>query len=393
MGGKFWSPEEQEYFIHEVMSKSRFNGKDGAYNPNKGMSWTELADMMQHDMDERKLARRQYTGNMLYEHWYQTVKKDWGEDRVRILAASAKAARHGADRQPRSNRVKKAKKRVDTMSPLPVAAKQSNQRTISPKEQRKEVVSRRNSTESSDSTSNHSLMTCYPAPESYSTLIEGSSMAHRRFPDPPINSGSSTNRHFHPYRAPDAYRQSHTRDPATYHHQRYPEHPEAQTPLQTRDPEIHMRITSTTPSKAPHQPLNLQQRLPIMIRDPTPDGDENSLFVEQDYSEYNRRTSVPRPNTELDAAVTMTMFHRQEMHTLHGTPARRFDHLDGRRTFQQVRPDAHAYQRYIGDTTPEVRLAASIPRADTVRRSQKQGRSGQLEKSNEDDENDGNGNE
>ncbi|TGO14499.1 hypothetical protein BTUL_0052g00370 [Botrytis tulipae] len=315
MGGKFWSPEEQEYFVHEVMTKSRFNGKDGAYNPNKGMSWTELADMMQHDMDERKLARRQYTGNMF--------------------------------------------------------------------------------TESSDYTSNHSLMTCYPAPESYSTRFEGSSMSQRRFHDPPINSGSLTNRHFHPYRAPDAYRQSHTKDLATYYHQRYPERPEAQTPLQTRDPEIQMRLTSTTPSKAPHQPLNLQQRLPIMIRDPTPDDDENSLFVEQDYSEYNRRTSVPRPNTELDAAVTMTMFHRQEMHTLHGAPARRFGHLDGRRTFQQVRPDAHTYQRYIGDTTPGFRLAASAPRADTVRRSQKQGRSGQLGKSdeNENDENDGNGNE
>ncbi|KAF7900098.1 hypothetical protein EAF00_004434 [Botryotinia globosa] len=393
MGGKFWSPEEQEYFVHEVMTKSRFNGKDGAYNPNKGMSWTELADMMQHDMDERKLARRQYTGNMLYEHWYQTVKKDWGEDRVRILAASAKAARHGAGRQPRSSRVKKAKKRVDTMSPLPVAAKQSNQRTISPTEQRKEVVPRRDSTESSDYTSNHSLMTCYPAPESYSTRFEGSSRSQRRFSDPPITSVSSKNRHFHPYRAPDAYRQSHTKDPATYYHQRYPERPEAQTTHQTRDPEIHMRQTSTTPSKAPHQPLNLQHRLPIMIRDPTPDDDENSLFVAQDYSEYNRRTSVPRPNTELDAAVTMTMFHRQEMHTLHGTPARRFGHLDGRRTFQQVRHDAHTYQRYIGDTTPEFRLAASASRADTVRRSQKQDRSGQLEKSDENDENDGNGNE
>ncbi|TGO55897.1 hypothetical protein BOTNAR_0235g00090 [Botryotinia narcissicola] len=313
MGGKFWSPEEQEYFIHEVMTKSRFNGKDGAYNPNKGMSWTELADMIQHDMDERKIDRRQYTGNMF--------------------------------------------------------------------------------TESPDYTSNHSLMTCYPAPESYSTRFEGSSMAQRPFPDPPMNPGLSTDRHFHPYRAPDAYRQSRTRDPAIYHHQRYPERPEAQTPLQTRDPETHMRITSTTPSKSPHQPLNLQQRLPIMIRDPTPDDDENSLFVEQNYSEYNRRTSIPRPNTELDAAVTMTMFHRQEMHTLHGTPARKFGQIDGRRTIQQVHPDDHAYQRYIGDNNPGFRLAASTSRADTGRRSQKQDRSGQLEKSDENDENDENGNE
>ncbi|TGO22453.1 hypothetical protein BPAE_0168g00240 [Botrytis paeoniae] len=388
MGGKFWSPQEQEYFVHEVMTKSRFNGKDGAYNPNKGMSWVELADMMQHDMDERKLARRQYTGNMLYEHWYQTVKKDWGEDRVRILAASVKAARHGAGRQPRSNRVKKAKQRVDTTSTVPVAAKQSNQHTISPTEQRKEVVSRRKSTESSGYTSNHSFMTDYPAPESHSTRFKGSSMAQRRFPDPPINSGSSTNRHFHPYRAPDAYRQSHNKDPATYHPQRYPERPEAQTPLQTRVPEARMRPISTTALKAPHQPLSLQQRQPIMIRDPTPEDDENSLFVEQDYSEYNRRTSVPRPNTELDAAVTMTMFYRQEMHTLHATPTRRFGHPDGRRDFQQVRPDAQGSQRYNGDTAPGFRFASTVPRPDTVRRSQKQGRLGQLEKCDEDDTSD-----
>lgn len=393
MGGKFWSVQEQEYFVHEVMTKSRFNGKDGAYNPNKGMSWTELADMMQHDMDERKLARRQYTGNMLYEHWYQTVKKDWGDGRAKILAASAKAAGHVAGPKPKSFRVKKAKKRANTILPLPVVAAQSNQRTISPTEQQEEVFPHRNSTESSGYTSNHSFMTDYPAPEKYSTRFELSSMAQRRFPYPPIKSSSSTNRHFHPYRAPDTYRQSHPKDPETYHHQRYPERPEAQTPLQTRDPETHMRLTSTNPSKAPHQPPSLQQRQPIMIRDPTPDDDENSLFVEQDYSGYNRRTSVPRPNTELDAAVTMTMFHRQEMHTLHGPPARGFGHPDGRRTFQQVRPDAHAYQRYIEDTTPGFHHTASVPRADTVRRSQKQGQSGQLEQCGENDENNGNGNE
>ncbi|TGO57937.1 hypothetical protein BCON_0060g00110 [Botryotinia convoluta] len=390
MGGKFWSPEEQEYFVHEVMTKSRFNGKDGAYNPNKGMSWTELADMMQHDMDERKLTRRQYTGNMLYEHWYQTVKKDWGEDRVRILAASAKAARGGASRQPRASRVKKAKQRVGTTSPLLVVAGQSRKRTISPTEQRKEVVSHQNTMESSGHTSNHSFMTDYPAPESYSTRFEGLNMAQRRYSAPQTNSASSANRHFHPYRAPDTYRQAHTERPAAHHPQRHSRRPEAQTPLQTRDPEARMRPTSTTASKAPHQPLSLQQRQPIIIRDPTPEDDENSLFVEQDYSEYNRRISVPRPNTELDAAVTMTMFHRQEMHTLHGTPTRRFGHPDGRRTFQEVRSDAHGYQRYIGDTSPEFRLAVSVPRPDTVRRCQKQGRLDQLEKSDEDDENDGN---
>ncbi|TGO79299.1 hypothetical protein BELL_0037g00130 [Botrytis elliptica] len=385
MGGKFWSPQEQEYFVHEVMTKSRFNGKDGAYNPNKGMSWTDLADMMQHDMDQRKLARRQYTGNMLYEHWYQTVKKDWGEDRARILAASAKAAQRGAGRQPRASRVTKAKKGVGTASLLPVVTGQSRKRTTSPMEQRKAASSRRNSTESSGYNSNHSFTTDYPAPESYSTRFEGSSMAQRRFPDPPINSGSSTNRHFHPYRAPNAYRQSHTKYPATNHPQWYPERPEAQTPLQTRDPETHMRLTFTTPSKAPHQPLNLQKRQPIIIRDPTPEDDGNSLFVEQDYSGYNRGTSAPRPNTELDAAVTMTMFHRQEMHTLHGTPVRRFGHPDARRDVQQVRPDNHGYQRYIGDTSSGFRLADSVPRADMVRRSQKQGRLGQLEKCNEDE--------
>ncbi|KAF5877148.1 uncharacterized protein Bfra_001511 [Botrytis fragariae] len=382
MGGKFWSPQEQEYFVHEVMTKSRFNGKDGAYNPNKGMSWVELADMMQHDMDERKLARRQYTGNMLYEHWYQTVKKDWGEDRARILAASAKAARHGAGRQPRASRVKKTKQRVGATSPLLVVAEQSSQRTIGPTEQQKEVVSRRNSSESSCYTSNHSFMKGYPAPTSRSARFEGPSMGQRRLPDPPINSGSSANHHFHPYRAPDTYRQAHTERPAAHHPQRHSRRPEAQTPLQTRDPETLMRPTSTTPSKA------LQRRQPIMIRDPTPEDDENSLFVEQDYSGYNRRTSVPRPNTELDAAVTMTMFHRQEMHTLHGTPTRRFGHPDSRRSFQHVGSDAHSYQRYTGDNAPGFRLAASVPRADTVRRSQKQGRLGQLEKSDEHDTND-----
>ncbi|TGO86945.1 hypothetical protein BPOR_0264g00030 [Botrytis porri] len=388
MGGKFWSPQEQEYFVHEVMTKSRFNGKDGAYNPNKGMSWTELADMMQHDMDERKLARRQYTGNMLYEHWYQTVKKDWGEDRVRILAASAKAARQGTGRQPRASRVKKAKKRGETFSPLSVVAEQSRQHTISPQEQRKEVISRKNTMESTGYTPNHSFMADYPAPKNRSARFEDSSMAQRRYPSPRTSSASSTNRHFHPYRYPDTYRQSRTEDSARHHPQRHSVRPESRTPLQTRDSETRMRSTSTTASKAPHQPHSLQQRQPIMIRDPSPEDDENSLFVEQDYSEYIRRTSIPRPNTELDAAVTMTMFHRQEMHILHGTPARGFGHPDDRRSLQQFRPDAHGYQRYFENTASGYRLASTVSRLDTVSRSQKKGRLDQLENSDEGNKND-----
>ncbi|KAF7871960.1 uncharacterized protein EAF02_009065 [Botrytis sinoallii] len=306
----------------------------------------------------------------------QTVKKDWGEDRVRILAASAKAAQRGAGRQPRASRVTKAKKGVGTASLLPVVAGQSRKRTTSPMEQRKAASSRRNSTESSGYNSNHSFMTDYPAPESYSTRFEGPSMAQRRFPDPPINSEL----------------QMHTANPTLNIRQQITPDgilnvPEAQTPLQTRHPETHMRLTFTTPSKAPHQPLSLQKHQPIIIRDPTPEDDGKSLFVEQDYSGYNRGTSAPRPNTELDAAVTMTMFHRQEMHTLHGTPVRRFGHPDARRDVQQVRPDNHGYQRYIGDTSSGFRLADSVPRVDTVRRSQKQGRLGQLEKCDEDDKN------
>ncbi|KAF7955573.1 hypothetical protein EAE96_004499 [Botrytis aclada] len=390
MGGKFWSPQEQEYFVHEVMTKSRFNGKDGAYNPNKGMSWNELADMMQHDMDERKLARRQYTGNMLYEHWYQTVKKDWGEDRAKLLAASAKAARRGAGRQPRTSGVKKAKKRVDTMSPLPVVER-SSQRTLSPRKQREEIISRRNITESSGYTSNHAFMTNYPASDIHSVLFEGSSMTQRQYPGPSINSNSLTNRHFHPYRASDAYHRAPTENRETHHTKRHSLHPETQTqtPLLTQDSEARRKPPPTTAPKAPRQPLSLQQRNLIMIRDPAPEDDENSLFVgEQDYSEYNRRTSFPRPNTELDAAVTMTMFHRQEMHNLHGAPTTRFGRPDARRGFQEVWSDAHGYQRYMGDTAPGFRLAASVLSNDTVRRCEKRSRLDQLEKNDEDDTND-----
>ncbi|TEY71429.1 hypothetical protein BOTCAL_0093g00230 [Botryotinia calthae] len=360
MGGKFWSPEEQEYFVHKVMTKSRFNGKDGTYNPNKGMSWADLA----------------------------TVKKDWGEDRVRILAASAKAARRGAGRQPRSSRVKKANQRVDTTSPVPVAAEQSRQRPMSPAEQRKEVISRQNTAKSSGYTSNHSFMTNHAAPERRSAQFESLSMAQRRYPSPPTRSSSSKNGHFHPYKAPDAHRQAHSEHAAIHHRPRHLRRPEFQIPLLTLDSEAHMRSTSTTAPRFSHQPLSLQQRQPLMIRDPTPEDDENSLFVAQDYSEYNRRISVPRPNTELDAAVTMTMFHRQGMHNLRGTPPGRFGHLAGSRTFQHVYPDAHSYQRYIENTTPVFRLESTVPRLDIVRRSQKQGRLGQLEKSDEDDEDD-----
>ncbi|CCD55593.1 hypothetical protein ACHAPC_001467 [Botrytis cinerea] len=388
MGGKFWSAEEQEYFVHEVMTKSRFNGKDGTYNPNKGMSWADLAVMMQRNMDERELARRQYTGNMLYEHWYQTVKKDWGEDRVRILAASAKAARRGAGRQPRSSRVKKANPRVDTTSPLPIAAEQSRKRTTSPVEQRKEVIARQNTTESSGYTSNHSFMTDHAAPGRRSAHFESLSIAQSRYSSLPTRSGSSKNGHFHPYKAPDTYRHARPEHATTRHSSRHLRRPESQLPLLTIDSEAHTRSTPPTAPRVCHQPLSLQPRQPLMIRDPTPEDDENSLFVAQDYPEYNRKISVPRPNTELDAAVTMTMFRRQGMHDLRGTPPGRFGHSAGSRTFQHAHPDAHSYQRYIENTTPAFRLGSIVPRLEAVRRSQKQNRLGQLEKSAEDNEND-----
>ncbi|RAL59799.1 hypothetical protein DID88_000428 [Monilinia fructigena] len=59
------------------------------YNANNGMTWPDLANMMQRDMDYRGLTRRNYTGNMLYEHWYQTVKKKWGEVEAQRIRASA----------------------------------------------------------------------------------------------------------------------------------------------------------------------------------------------------------------------------------------------------------------------------------------------------------------
>lgn len=324
---------------------------------------------------------------MLYEHWYQTVKKDWGEDRVRILAESAKAARRGAGRQPRSSRVKKANPRVDTTSPLPIAAEKSRKRTISPVEQRKEVIARQNTTESSGYTSNYSFMTNHAAPERHSAHFESLSMAQRRYSTPLTRSGSSKNGHFHPYKTPNAYRHAHPEHVTTRHSPRHPRRPESQLPLLTLDSEAHTRSTSTTAPRVCHQPLSLQQRQPLMIRDPTPEDDEDSLFVGQNHSEHNRRISVPRPNTELDAAVTMTMFRRQGMHNLRGTPPSTSGHSAVSRTIQHAHPDAHSYQRYIENTTPVFRLGSIVPRLDAVRRSQKQNRLGQLEKSDEDNEN------
>ncbi|KAF7862530.1 hypothetical protein EAF04_007403 [Stromatinia cepivora] len=378
MGGKFWSKEEQAYFEYEIMPMSRFNGPNGSYNPNIGKSWAELAVKMHKDMGNEGLARRIYTGNMLYEHWYQTVRKVWGDIRARNARASARAGGRGAARQPRTTRSKKAKQRANNTPPPSLVPQESNRRPVLPTEPRNEAVSPQNNTESPRYPPNNPPMGEVSASGSSFRPFQGPNMAQRRYPGSAVASVPSTNRRFHPYGVPNRPYLTHAEGAALYHQQHLSGRPERQSFRFSREQEARRNPAAAT---AFHQSLARQERQAIVIREPTPEDDGHSLFIQQSQSDFNRRLPTPRPNTELDAARTMAMFRSQEMNTLHGIPLNRRQNSAARRSLYQVRPYEYESQRH--GTFPGPHLAPIISRHNTPRQGQSQDQLDQLEENNE----------
>jgi hypothetical protein len=71
MGAPFWSDKEKQYFLDHIVPRSHY--AKGYYDEN-GRSFQDLAEVMQRDMDERGWSRRQYSGDLLFQHWYQKIR-------------------------------------------------------------------------------------------------------------------------------------------------------------------------------------------------------------------------------------------------------------------------------------------------------------------------------
>ncbi|KAB8296769.1 hypothetical protein EYC80_002186 [Monilinia laxa] len=365
MGGKFWSKEEQHYFVHTVMRLSKFNGPNGVYNANNGMTWPDLANMMQRDMDYRGLTRRNYTGNMLYEHWYQTVKKKWGEVEAQRIRASAPRESRG---KVQRSRAKKIKRRADKEPSPPSGPMQSSSRVKGP--------SGPYNTKILPSASNYPEMGGFTDSESQYTGFTGPKMALGRYPGPPMVSGPRSNSQSNLYGTSDAPYLTHAEGATLYHQQDQSSSPERQ---RDRFPTVNEDRRNPAAPPAFNQPFN-PHRQRLIIREPTPEDDDmdgSSLFVQQFEHEFNRGIPTSRARVELDAAHTMTMFREQEMHTLHHAhPPRHLVPAVASSSLMQECLCEHQDHAISGP-----RLAPMIPREYAPHRSQDQS---QLEEDEED---------
>ncbi|GAW25424.1 putative yhr100cp-like protein [Rosellinia necatrix] len=70
MGGKIWSDAEERYFWRIAVSQSSKRAALDLSKPEK--PWDQLAREMQTGMGND--ARREYTGNMLFEHFFQNIE-------------------------------------------------------------------------------------------------------------------------------------------------------------------------------------------------------------------------------------------------------------------------------------------------------------------------------
>ncbi|KAI0443588.1 hypothetical protein F4803DRAFT_574315 [Xylaria telfairii] len=70
MGGKIWSAAEERYFWRVAVRQS--TKRVGIDLAKRGKSWDRLAADMQRAMGDS--ARRQYTGVMLFEHFFQNTE-------------------------------------------------------------------------------------------------------------------------------------------------------------------------------------------------------------------------------------------------------------------------------------------------------------------------------
>ncbi|EDN95751.1 predicted protein [Sclerotinia sclerotiorum 1980 UF-70] len=332
MGGKFWSKEEQTYFECEIMPMSRFNGPNGTYNPKIGKSWAELAIKMQKYLGGEGLARR-----------------------------------------PRTTRSKKAKQRTNNTPPPSVVPQEPDRLLILPTRPRNEATPSQSPSQSKMeppryAQGNPQIEQVFAFGSSFRES-EGPDMAQRRYTDPSVASSQSSNRRFHTYRAPDRPYLTHAEGAELYHQQH-----RSGCPGRERFRFSHEQESRSI--AAFHQVLAGQERQTIVIREPTPENDEQSLFIQQSPPEFNRRLPIPRPNTELDAAHTMTMFRSQEMTTLRGTTlTSRQDHTTTHSLYQ-AHPYEYESQRH--GAFPGSCLAPIISRQNTPRQGEIQSQLDQL---------------
>ncbi|KAI9648919.1 hypothetical protein NHQ30_001485 [Ciborinia camelliae] len=362
MGGKFWSPEEQKYFVDVVMVNSQYNGPGGSYDPSSGMAWAELAAMMQEEMGP--LARREYKKNMLYEHWYQTVKKKWGKVRAKMMVASGPPSDHGGTGGPpsdhggtggkaRGSRAKKAKQRARKIPDAQVAPRELNHRSAGPMGSRDDSTFETHSTELPPYTTNGHQMGNSSAPEGSSMDFQGQNIAPERYIGPSIAAGPPSSAYYNYYGAPpppyvptpppyaptlppyapttarpyallDLPYPTHAEHATLHHRQPLPGGPERQTHRFRREDQFQR--DSAAPAPFSHA-FNRPQHRAIVLRVPSPEDDGSSMFVPQYEPQMERRIQTPRYMMELDAARTMA-----DMHTQHATPSSRHalsaeDHL------------------------------------------------------------------
>jgi hypothetical protein len=69
MGARLWSNEEKQYFLNRIVPLSHY--ATGTFDPKSGHDFKELAPLMQDELDAHGLSKRKYTGENLFQHWYQ----------------------------------------------------------------------------------------------------------------------------------------------------------------------------------------------------------------------------------------------------------------------------------------------------------------------------------
>jgi hypothetical protein len=69
MGARLWSNEEKQYFLNRIVPLSHY--ATGTFDPKSGHDFKELAPLMQDELDAQGLSKRKYTGENLFQHWYQ----------------------------------------------------------------------------------------------------------------------------------------------------------------------------------------------------------------------------------------------------------------------------------------------------------------------------------
>lgn len=71
--GKHWTKEERVYFRNKVIPLSSYC--TGDFKVGSGQTFANLCPMMQRDLDAAGQSRRTYTGDNLFQHYYQKERK------------------------------------------------------------------------------------------------------------------------------------------------------------------------------------------------------------------------------------------------------------------------------------------------------------------------------